>query len=114
MTEVDVKRVLLEIAEDNRAVALLVIDEKTFVRRLRVEDVTQYPVKPQVEVPMVYCPKEKKRVHIFSCLGSYTLGITACPELVEATVNLKKGVATVKCKAQEEEKKWRIGPRRLS
>ena len=46
MIEVDVKSLILELDEKNRATALLVVDEKLFVRRIRVEDVTLYPVKP--------------------------------------------------------------------
>ena len=52
------------------------------------------------EAPKVYCPKEGREVPIWMCLGSYTMRRFPCPELVEATVNLREGTASVKCKAQ--------------
>lgn len=55
-----------------------------------------------VETPTVYCPKEKREVPIWWCLGSYTQKRDTCPELITAKVNLRENHAEVKCKAQEE------------
>ena len=53
-----------------------------------------------VEAPEVYCPKEKRKVPIWFCLGSYTRQRAKCPELLKATVKIAEGYAKVKCKAQ--------------
>ena len=53
-----------------------------------------------VEAPEVYCPKEKRKVPIWWCLGSYTQGRDPCPELLEATVKIAENFAEVKCRAQ--------------
>ena len=53
------------------------------------------------EAPKVYCPKEKKKVPIWRCLGSYWQRRLPCTELIEATVNLAEDRASVKCKAQK-------------
>ncbi len=55
--------------------------------------------------PMVDCPKEDRMVPIWWCLGSFVQQRMACPELLEATVNIVENYATVKCKAQKEEKR---------
>jgi len=55
------------------------------------------------EVPKVYCPKEDREVPIWWCLGSFTQQRHTCPELLEATVDIAKDYAKVKCKAQEEQ-----------
>jgi len=52
------------------------------------------------EAPEVYCPKERKKVPIWWCLGSFTQQRPMCPELLEATVKIAEGYAEVKCKAQ--------------
>lgn len=49
------------------------------------------------EAPVVYCPKEKKEVPIWYCLGSLTQGRSKCPNLIRATVNGMKS-AEVECK----------------
>jgi len=53
-----------------------------------------------VEAPKVYCPKEKREVPIWWCLGSFVQQRYPCPELLEATVDFPKDYAVVKCKAQ--------------
>ena len=58
-----------------------------------------------VEAPEVYCPKEKRCVEIWWCLGSYMQRHDPCPELIEATVKIAEGYAEVKCKAQRLTKK---------
>ena len=55
------------------------------------------------EVPKVYCPKEDREVPIWWCLGSFTQQRAVCPELLEATVDIAKDYAKVKCRAQEEQ-----------
>ena len=57
------------------------------------------------EVPKVYCPKEKRKVPIWWCLGSFMQQRPMCPELLEATVKIAEGYAEVKCKAQRSTKK---------
>ena len=52
------------------------------------------------EAPKVYCPKEKKKVPIWYCLGSYWQRRLPCAELIEATVNLAEDRASVRCRAQ--------------
>jgi len=58
-----------------------------------------------VEAPEVYCLKEKRKVPVWWCLGSYTQRRFPCPELIEATVNIAEGYAKIKCKAQKSTKK---------
>ena len=58
-----------------------------------------------VEAPKVYCPKEKRKVPIWWCLGSFMQQRPACPELLGATVKIAEGYAEVKCKAQKSKKK---------
>ncbi|GAG98486.1 unnamed protein product [marine sediment metagenome] len=60
-----------------------------------------------VEAPEVYCPKEKRKVPIWYCLGSFMQQRPMCPELLEATVKIAEGYAEVKCKAQKPTKKER-------
>ena len=54
------------------------------------------------KVPEVYCPKEKRDVPIWWCLGSFVQQRYPCPELLEATVKIAEDYAEVKCKAQGE------------
>lgn len=56
-----------------------------------------------VEAPKVYCPKEKKEVPIWMCLGSFLQQTPLCQELLEATVKIAEDYASVKCKAQSGE-----------
>jgi len=49
------------------------------------------------EVPTVYCPKEKKNVPIWVCLGSFMQQKETCSHLIEAKVSLAKKQARVKC-----------------
>jgi len=58
-----------------------------------------------IESPEVYCPKEKRKVPIWWCLGSYWQKRLPCTELIEATVNIAENYAKVKCKALRETKK---------
>ena len=53
------------------------------------------------EAPEVYCPKERKKVPIWWCLGSFMQQRPMCPELLEATVKITEDYAEVKCKAQK-------------
>ena len=39
------------------------------------------------EAPTVYCPKEKKAVPVWYCLGSWTQNRQQCPDLIKATVH---------------------------
>lgn len=50
------------------------------------------------EVPEVYCPKEKRKVPIWWCLGSHMQQRDPCPELLEATVKISEDYAKVKCR----------------
>jgi len=54
------------------------------------------------EAPKIFCPKEKRKVPIWWCLGSFTQQRDPCPELIEATVKIAEDFAEVKCKAQGE------------
>lgn len=56
-----------------------------------------------VDVPTVYCQKEKRQVPIWWCVGSYTQKREPCSALLEAEVNLPKNYAKVKCKLLKEE-----------
>jgi len=47
--------------------------------------------------PTVYCPKDKEKVPIWHCLGSFTQGRETCPYLVKATVHGGES-AEVECK----------------
>jgi len=47
----------------------------------------------------VYCPKEKRKVPVWWCLGSYVKAKKQCPELLTAQVDYGKNKAWVKCKA---------------
>ena len=64
---------------------------------------TQNEVKKlseQTPFPTVYCPKEKKRVPVYYCLGSFIQRRKTCPDLIEITVR-PTGDSEVKCKAQK-------------
>lgn len=56
------------------------------------------------EAPTVYCPKEKKDVPIWWCIGSFVQAKPTCPNCIEATVEGGKH-ATVKCKLEGENQK---------
>jgi len=51
-----------------------------------------------VEAPNVYCPREGREVPVWWCVGSYTQGKEPCKELGEATVDISKDFADVKCR----------------
>jgi len=53
-----------------------------------------------VEAPTVYCPKEGKKVPVWYCLGSFIQKREPCPYLIEATVDVRRNYAKVKCKAK--------------
>ena len=38
------------------------------------------------EAPTVYCPKDKKEVPVWHCIGSYTQGRQQCPNIIHAAV----------------------------
>ena len=52
------------------------------------------------KAPTVFCPKEKKDVPIWYCLGSFTQKRKGCPHCIEATVHYGKK-AEVKCDWKE-------------
>ena len=56
------------------------------------------------EAPTVYCPKEKKDVPVWYCLGSFTQGREKCPHIIKATVYGGE-TAEVKCSAQKNQSK---------
>lgn len=39
------------------------------------------------EAPLVYCPKEGKKVPVWYCLGSFTQKRGKCPHLIRATIH---------------------------
>ena len=47
------------------------------------------------EAPKVYCPKDKEKVPIWYCIGSFIQGRKPCYELIELKVDGDN--ATVKC-----------------
>ena len=50
------------------------------------------------EAPKVYCPKEKKKVPVWYCLGSFSQNRPPCSSWSgEATVNINKNFASVVC-----------------
>jgi len=51
--------------------------------------------------PTVYCPKDKKQVPIWYCLGSFTQGRETCPRLIMAEVHGGEW-ARIFCKDTEE------------
>ena len=50
-----------------------------------------------VSKPDVYCPKEKKRVPIWWCIGSFVQRRERCPYMVKAEANFGKMKAHVTC-----------------
>lgn len=50
-----------------------------------------------VSKPDVYCPKERKRVPIWWCLGSLVQAKERCPYMVKAEADYKKMEARVRC-----------------
>ncbi len=57
------------------------------------------------EAPKVFCPKEKKKVPIWYCLGSFMQQRERCEHLIEAKVNFAKNEAKVKCGWKGEKQK---------
>ena len=63
-----------------------------------------------IEAPKLYCPKDKKKVPVWYCLGSFSQSTPPCPYFAgEATVNVNKNFASVVCnfiveKVQENKK----------
>jgi len=56
----------------------------------------------RIEAPKFYCPKDKKKVPVWYCLGSFTQNRAPCPYFAgEATVNVDKGFASVVCNFKE-------------
>ena len=49
------------------------------------------------EAPKVYCPKDKKMVPIWYCLGSPFQQRMPCPDIISATVDMRKDLAEVNC-----------------
>lgn len=55
------------------------------------------------EAPKVYCRKDKKKVPIWHCLGSFVQKKEACPNLIKATVIVAEDYAKVECNYKKEE-----------
>lgn len=59
------------------------------------------------EAPKVYCPKDKKKLPVWYCLGSFVQQREPCPYWTgKATVDVSKDFAEVECsymKKEEEE-----------
>lgn len=53
------------------------------------------------EAPLVYCPKEKKKVPVWYCLGSLTQRRPKCPELIRAVIHGGER-AEVECKLNKD------------
>lgn len=54
------------------------------------------------EAPKVYCPKEKKKVPVWYCLGSFTQQRPTCQYWGrKATVDVSRDYAKVKCTFKE-------------
>ena len=62
------------------------------------------------EAPKVYCPKEKKEVPVWWCLGSFIQKKETCPELIETTVNVAENYARVVCKQGRIPAIWLVEP----
>lgn len=73
--------------------------ELHLTRRHRIQREGRLVLKPPSK-PDIYCPKEKKRVPIWWCLGSYVQQKEQCPELIEAEVNFPENRAEVRCGAK--------------
>jgi hypothetical protein len=56
--------------------------------------------KADVSKPDVYCPRERRRVPIWWCLGSLVQRKEPCPELIEARVDFPENRAEVGCKVR--------------
>lgn len=56
--------------------------------------------------PDVYCPKERKWVPVWWCLGSLVQGKEQCPELIEAKVDFDKNKAEIRCEEMEKIDRW--------
>ena len=48
----------------------------------------------------VYCPKERRRVPFWHCVGSFVQRRERCPHLIAASFNARKGTAHVQCEAK--------------
>jgi len=60
-------------------------------------------VKAVNKAPKVFCPKERKHVPIWYCLGSFIQAKKPCPYCIEATVEKGGKTAKVKCNWKESE-----------
>lgn len=57
------------------------------------------------EAPKIYCPKDKKKVPVWYCLGSFSQQRVPCPHFAgEATVDYIRDFAKVVCSFDEKEK----------
>jgi len=52
---------------------------------------------PEVEAISVWCPREKKSVPHWKCLGSFVQGVSMCPDLISATICFHRGKADIDC-----------------
>ena len=62
----------------------------------------------KVSCPTVYCPKEKRRVPIYWCLGSFMQQREICPNLIKAMVSIAENHAEVECKLQGDDHSERV------
>ena len=53
--------------------------------------------KTKITCPKVYCPKEKRYVEIWWCIGSFMQQKKPCPHGIKAKVEVNKNKAKVKC-----------------
>ena len=49
------------------------------------------------EAPKVYCPKDKKKVPVWHCVGSFVQKREPCPYCVKASVDVSRDFAEVEC-----------------
>ena len=56
------------------------------------------------EAPTVYCPKDKKKVPIWYCLGSFIQQRKQCENLISANVSVADDYAEVDCKLKRKKR----------
>lgn len=52
---------------------------------------------PESEAIKVYCPKKKRLVPHWECLGSLVQGAEGCPELIKGTLSFREHKADIRC-----------------
>lgn len=54
------------------------------------------------EAPKVYCPKDKKKVPVWHCLGSFVQKRKTCPNWTgKASIDVSRDFAEVECSFKE-------------